>query len=285
MKFNKQTALTVISIAGVTASVVVTAIMAPKAERAIKAKKKDLAAYTVTIKGDFEDAKNDISSVEKVTQNSLTTADKLELVKTAAPYYIPTALLCTLTIGTIILNHHVNHKALLGLSATTSYLVANRNQLKKYIDDNPKVKELADEAKAYFLPKPYKGQTIEETGKGDVLCLEAFSGRLFRSSPEAVIDAQDKLIEQYLEDTPVGNSTVAGSACLNDYYRNLGIEETQFGWEYGWVNDEDWFERNEPIQFSNEMISADAPGNDYGEPIYISEIEEDWFPIQCWYQI
>lgn len=269
---NKRTILTVVSIAGVAASVAVTAVMAPKARDAIKAKK-----CTMT--------KTEKMVSDTTVEIEYTPADKLELVKTAAPYYIPSLLLTVLTIGCIVINHKINSKALLGLSATTSYLVANRNDLKRFIHDNPKAKKLADEAKSYFLPAPKKGQTIEETGKGDVLCIEAFSGRIFRSSPEAVIEAQSQLIDQLLEDSEVGDAVVHGSACMNDYYRYLGIEESQFGWEYGWVNDEDWFYKNEPIQFSNELISADAPGNEYGEPIYVTEIEEDWFPIQCWYEI
>lgn len=275
---NKRTILTVVSIAGVAASVAVTAVMAPKADRAIKAKKLEIAKT----KEGYSEAEKDRHGYPIKMKS---TADNLELVKTAAPYYIPSLLLTVLTIGCIVINHKINSKALLGLSATTSYLVANRNDLKRFIHDNPKAKKLADEAKSYFLPAPKKGQTIEETGKGDVLCIEAFSGRIFRSSPEAVIEAQSQLIDQLLEDSKLGDAVVHGSACMNDYYRYLGIEESQFGWEYGWVNDEDWFYKNEPIQFSNELISADAPGNQYGEPVYVTEIEEDWFPIQCWYEI
>lgn len=274
---NKRTILTVVSIAGVVASVAVTAVMAPKASEAIKAKKQEITGTHVD--------HDEYEKVDNGLKIKYTTADNLELVKTAAPYYIPSLLLTVLTIGSIVINHKINSKALLGLSATTSYLVANRNDLKRFIHDNPKTKKLADEAKSYFLPAPKKGQTIEETGKGDVLCIEAFSGRIFRSSPEAVIEAQSQLIDQLLEDSELGDAVVHGSACMNDYYRYLGIEESQFGWEYGWVNDEDWFYKNEPIQFSNELISADAPGNQYGEPVYVTEIEEDWFPIQCWYEI
>lgn len=278
MKISKQAVLTIFSVVGVAASVTVTAVMAPKAEQAIKAKKLEIA-----------ETKEGYSNVEKDRHGypikMKSTADNLELVKAAAPYYIPSLLLTVLTIGCIVINHKINSKALLSLSATTSYLVANRDNIKRFVNDNPKAKKLADEAKSYFLPRPYKGQTIEETGNGDVLCIEAYSGRIFRSSPEAVIDAQSKLIDQFLEDSKVGDAIVAGSACMNDYYRYLGISETQFGWEYGWVNDEDWFYKNDPIQFSNEMIAADAPGNEYGEPVYITEIEENWFPIQCWYEI
>lgn len=256
MKINKQTILTGISIAGVAASVVVTAVMAPKANEAIKAKKKETP-----------------------------TADKLELVKTAAPYYIPTALLSILTVGTIIVNHHVNRKALLGLSATTSYLVANRNQLKKYITENPKAKKLADEAKAYFLPsvKTVNTQTIEDTGNGHLLCIEGFSGRIFRSSVDDVIDAQTKLIEQYLDEEHGGEF---GYCSMNDYYRYLGIQQTQFGNEYGWVNNEDWYPRNEKIGFKNTMIPADAPGNEWGEDIYCIEFNNPcWYPMQGWQEL
>lgn len=276
MKINKQTFLTVISIAGVTASVVVTAVMAPKADKAIKAKKQEITGNHVD--------HNEYEKVDNGLKIKYSTADKLELVKTAAPYYIPTALLSILTVGTIIVNHHVNRKALLGLSATTSYLVANRNQLKKYITENPKAKKLADEAKAYFLPsvKTVNTQTIEDTGNGHLLCIEGFSGRIFRSSVDDVIDAQTKLIEQYLDEEHGGEF---GYCSMNDYYRYLGIQQTQFGNEYGWANNEDWFYKNEPIQFSNELIAADAPGNEFGEPVYCLDIEDAWFPMQCWQEI
>ncbi|MBO7450874.1 MAG: hypothetical protein J6U54_10950 [Clostridiales bacterium] len=271
MKFSKQTMLTVISIAGVAASVAVTAVMAPKAERAIKAKKRELSEIEKDGKVSYSDAKT-----------TLTTADKLELVKTAAPYYIPTALLCIATVGAILMNHHINHKALLGLSATTSYLVANRDQLKKFIDENPKAKKLADEAKAYFLPPKNICQTIEETGNGDLLCFEAYTGRIFRSSEEAVTDAQDKLIAQYLDEEDNGEF---GYASYNDYYHYLNICQTQFGHEYGWVNNEDWYYGKEPIGFHNELVAADAPGNDFGEPVYLMMLEDGWQPLWGYAQI
>ena len=265
MKFNKQTILTGISIAGVAASVVVTAIMAPKAHEAIKAKRSEMK-----------------SQYRWPEAHKLTTADKLELVKTAAPYYIPTALLSILTVGTIIVNHHVNHKALLGLSATTSYLVANRDNLKRFIETNPKLKDEAEKYKSYFLPPKNRLCTIEETGEGDLLCFEAYTGRIFRSSEEAVTKAEDKLIEQYLDEEDGGEF---GYANYNDFYYYLKIRENQFGHEYGWTNNEDYFERNEPIKFRNELVAADAPGNDFGEPVYMIMLEDGWQPIWGYDQI
>lgn len=277
MKINKQTILTGISIAGVAASVVVTAVMAPKADRAIKAKLKDISGESVTLTTTSGEVYLDTKPKEK-----LTTADKLELVKTAAPYYIPTTLLLILTVGTIILNHHVNAKALLGLSATTASIVANRDQLRKFIDENPKVKKIADSTKGYFLPPKNACETIEETGKGDRLCFEAYTGRIFRSSEDAVTKAEDKLIEQYLDEEDNGEF---GYASYNDFYYYLGIRQTQFGHEYGWANNEDYFERNEPIGFHNELIAKDAPGNQFDEPVYLIMLEDGWQPMWGYDQV
>lgn len=268
---NKQTVLTIISVIGVSASVAVTAVMAPKAHEAIKAKKLEIA------KTQGKDIEKDRHGYP--TKMSLTRADKLELVKTAAPYILPTTFLYTLTIGVIIFNHHVNSKALLGLSATTSYLVANRDKLKK-IANKPEVKKLV--GTVYPQKEEFKHQTIEETGNGDLLCIDGYSGRIFRSSQDAVVDAQEKLVEQYLDEEDGGQF---GYACYNDYFRFLNIEQSQWGQDYGWANNEDYYLRNEPIQFSNELIAADAPGNDYGEPIFCTDLEDIWYPMQCWQEV
>lgn len=209
--------------------------------------------------------------------------DKVEAAKRVVPLYIPTLLLATAAAGCVVAKDYISNKELLALTAstgaTTSYLIANRDKLKK-LAENPRVKKL----KESLLPtkEEFKHQTIEETGNGDLLCIEAYSGRIFRSSIEAVEEAQRKLNEAYLD---VENNCEYGYACMNDYYEFLNIEKTQFGFEYGWANNEDWFYKNEPIEFDNTLIEADAPGNDFGEPIFVSEIEEDWFPIQCWQEI
>lgn len=259
---NKQTALTIFSIAGVTASVVVTAVMAPKAHEAIKAKKLEIAN---TQGKNIERDRHGYP-----TKMSLTTADKLELVKTAAPYYVPSALLLTLTVGSIILNHRINKKELLALSATTSYLVASRDQIKKALD-KPEIKKLVKE----FHPtkESISKQTIEETGNGDLLCFEGYSGRIFRSSKEAVDEAIQKLDDMFLEEK---------YCCFNDFYRFLGIEQTHFGHQYGWANAEDWYE-DLPLDFQPFILPADAEGNEFGEDVYMIDLFT--YPMECWQEV
>lgn len=264
MKVNKQTILLGTSIVGVLATTTVTAVMAPKAYEAIKAKKLEIRT-----KPGYSDIRCDRHGYP----TKILPEDKLELVKTAAPYYIPTTLLLLLTIGSVVLSHKEYKKELAAVTAASAYLVANRDKLKKVLE-KPEVKKIVD--KVYPEKKEFKSQTIETTGNGDLLCIDGYSGRIFRSSQEACIDAQDKLIQQYIDDK---------YCCMNDYYRFLGIQETQFGYDHGWANNEDWYYKDEPIQFNNELISADAPGNEFGEPIFCMDIEQEWYPMECWMEI
>lgn len=250
MKVSKPTVLTALSITGVVATTAVTAYMSPKADRAIKARKNVITKANIK-------------------------ADKLELVKTAAPYYIPTAIGLIATITCILLNHKEYKKGLIAASAASAYLAANRNKIKAALE-KPEVKKIV--GKILPTKEEFKHQTIETTGNGDLLCIEGYSGRIFRSSKEAVIKAQEALIEEYIDPE-------CGYCCMNDYYRYLGIEESQFGYEYGWANTDEEYYPNEPIEFSNELISADAPGNEFGEPIFVTEIQEYWYPMQGWMEV
>ena len=161
------------------------------------------------------------------------------------------------------------------MSATAGYLLANRNNLKK-LTEKPEIKKVIGK----MLPQKeeFKHQTIETTGNGDLLCIDGYSGRIFRSSKDAVIDAEEKLNELYVDPE-------CGYCCLNDWYRFLGIEESQFGWDYGWANVQEEYYPNEPIEFSNELVTADAPGNNYGEPIFCIDIEEYWHPMEGWMEV
>lgn len=262
MKVNKEHIFTGLSIAGVLGTTVVTAIMAPKAERAIKAK---ICKEPITMDG--VDGSKVIVDYKK--------ADNFELVKAAAPYYIPTTLLCLFTVGMIVLSHKEHKKELLAMSAASTYLIANRDKLKKIVE-KPEVKKIVDRV----LPTKdeFKHQTIETTGYGDLLCIDGYSGRIFRSSQDAVVNAQERLNDMFLDPEN-------GYASMNDYFRFLNIEQSGWGEEYGWVNNEDWYYRNEPIQFSNELVAADAPGNEYDEPIFCIDIEDGWQPMWGWQEV
>ena len=269
MKINKQLILTAGAVTSMCVAVGTAIFFTPKAEVAIKAKKKDL------------DWNNRIKYTDEghvmVVDNKPTAKDKFELVKASAKYYIPTAVGLTAGIACVIAKDVLHKKELALLSAsaaaTTSYLVANRDKLKK-LSEKPEVKKVV---KSIFPTKEeFKHQTIEETGNGDLLCIEGYSGRIFRSSREAVEEAQKQLSKQYIEDK---------YCCYNDYYRNLNILETQFGYDHGWANNEDWYYKNEKIEFRNEIIPSDAEGNEFGEDILCADLEPEWYPMECWMEV
>ena len=271
MKVSKPTVLTALSITGVAATTVVTAYMSPKADRAIKARKREIEhPYDGKL---IEAPTGTTVNPEIFKPKKLTTADKLELVKTAAPYYIPTAIGLIATITCILLNHKEYKKGLIAASAASAYLAANRNKIKAALE-KPEVKKII--GKILPTKEEFKHQTIEETGNGDLLCIEGYSGRIFRSSREVVEEAQKQLSEQYIEDK---------YCCYNDYYRNLNILETQFGYDHGWANNEDWYYKNEKIEFRNEIIPSDAEGNEFGEDILCIDLEPEWYPMECWMEV
>lgn len=201
--------------------------------------------------------------------------DKVEAAKRVAPLYIPALLSLTAATGCIVAKDYISKKELLALTASTtaatSYLTANRDKIKKVLEENPKVKEF----KKALLPSKdeFKHQTIEETGNGDLLIIEGYSGRIFRSSREAVEDAEKTVDNLFLNDK---------YACLNDFYKALGIELTRFGHQWGWVNEEDYYD-NQPLDWENTFVPKDAPGNEWGEDLLTIDLYT--YPMECWQEI
>lgn len=81
----------------------------------------------------------------------------------------------------------------------------------------------------------------EETGLGDELFLEEFTGRYFKSSKKAVLEAEKRLNDVYL---------VKGYARLNDFYALLHLRRTDLGEYMGWIMDTD-HEKGEWIKFDH----------------------------------
>ena len=192
--------------------------------------------------------------------------------------YIFPAVVGGATVATIVVNHRVNAKELAAAGATIGYLVANRDALEKKIEEkfgHETLQEIKKEIREETTrEKPsrnlYNGPSIEDTGKGDLLCFEGYSGRWFWSSKEAVEEAEDELNSTFRTDI---------YCCLNDFYKYLGIEETHFGFEYGWVNHEDWYTESDGIRFENTIAFDRDKGCDV---LYIDIFT---YPMQCWQEI
>lgn len=120
-----------------------------------------------------------------------------------------------------IVNAFNNVKGRLGKS--------DREYVETFIADEPKDEKVKEVIK-YVIKA---GPSVEETGRGDMLCYESFSGRWFRSSEENVKQAIEKF-KKLFEDGAVPN--------FCDFYELLGIECTDFGYMWGYPDNKDYYD-------------------------------------------
>lgn len=192
------------------------------------------------------------------------------------------------TTACILASHTINAKQIAALTATCAFLTRNRNYLEDKLKETVGEEKLA-KIKEEFVKKEYVekvvygGPSVEtsvlchEYGDKGVLCFDGWSGRWFRCPEEAVIDAQNNLIKMFDEDI---------YCCYNDFFGFLGITMTNFGHQWGFVNNPDFFSG---LHFTNTLLTPEEWG-DYGpdgrcvdEPVLVIEIDE--WPMECWQEV
>lgn len=200
---------------------------------------------------------------------------KKEAVKLTWTRYIPAVLSGALTIAAIVASHKLSAKEIAALSATCTYLAANRNKLEEKIRERYGDEELEDihtEVTKELMSRTVSGNvSVENTGHGNLLCLDGYSGRYFRSSKEAVDDAIAILNDEYCQGEYLS---------FNDLYRLWGIGETHFGNQFGWPGSEDY--HCGVIRFKTTLVEN---CEEYGEDIYIIEPEWGCYPMECWMEV
>lgn len=176
---------------------------------------------------------------------------RFQKVKETAKYYILPVGAAGGTIFAIIKSHRVNSAEIAILGASGAYLAANRKQFetkaREILGDDvlDKIKNEAIFADDHIAPNML---TIEDTGNGDTLCIEGFSGRLFWSDPECVDRAQQEFNELRC---PNGDDSEVYSVSYNEYFRLLGLIPTHLGHQVGYPA-EDW--APDEISFDNTYI-------------------------------
>lgn len=195
LRRNASTILTVIGGVGVIATAVTTGMATPKAMQLLKEAKEE--------KG------------EPLT--------KMEIVKTAAPAYIPAVAVGVSTIACVFGANILNKRAQASLAS--AYALLDQS----YKDYRNKVIELrgADfdkEVREEVAKDKYTGDGYSEDNDKQ-LFYEEYSGRYFESTMADVLRAEYEL-----------NRIVAqsGGAFLNEFYDLLGLETVDFGDYVGW---------------------------------------------------
>ena len=198
VKKNGPTILTCIGSVGV----VITSVMA------IKATPKAIVL--------LEDARNEKG-------DNLT---KFEKIMVAGPAYIPTIIVGTSTIACVFGANILNQRQQAALMSAYALLDSTYKEYKSKVVDLYS-EEADSRVKKEIAKDKYLGD--DKLVDNDALFYDEFSGRYFESTNVKVLKAE------YETNKKISNH---GGACLNDFYRALGLEPTKYGDRLGWsVND------------------------------------------------
>lgn len=265
---NTRLILTVVGAVGVIA----TGILASRAGR--KAQKK-LSEEPVVVDIPAEEIQEFFDENTEAVEPVRT---KKEVVKLVWKYYIPPVLAGLVTIGAMIGAHHLGAKEIAALTASCAYLTANRDKLEEKIRERYGEEALEDIRAEVMeeLSCTANGKiSVETTGKGDLLCFEAYSGRWFRSSKEAV----DEAIKKFNEMFDCGKGSYMS---MNDLYNLFGISETHFGHQMGWPADPEYYDHD--IVFDTTLVENDK---ECGEDLYVIELNpfSYSYPIDYWMEV
>lgn len=216
---NSPTILTGFGVAGLIGTTVTAVRATPKVMGLID--EEVYLKYISSGKGDFteyvgSDAYDFSHRINKLTS--------VEILKLSWKPYIPTVILGSISIACIIGANSVNLKrnAVLAslYSATAANLKDYEEKVKQLMGDkkHQNVKDNIAQDRVIANP-PSKGDIIF-TGKGDTLCMDAYSGRYFRSSVEAIKRAENAINRILLSQDTVS---------LNDFYYEIDLPAVKIG--------------------------------------------------------
>lgn len=195
LKRHSSTILTGVGVAGVVTTAVLTAKATPKAVALLEQAKEE--------KGD-----------------DLT---KFEMVKTAAPAYIPAVITGAATIACILGANVLNTRQQAAITSAYAFL---DNSYKKY---KKKVEDLYGEEVDIHIEKEIAKDKYEDVNivlEGEQkLYYDEYSRRYFESTDATVQQAEYRINRHLFQ---------RGYAYLNEFYDELEIEPIEGGWDLGW---------------------------------------------------
>lgn len=179
-------------------------------------------------------------------------ATKMSDKKDKLKCYIPTAISGVLTIASVWGSRKLSATQIASIAGAAGYFLSRRKK--------------ADELTTQQMEKPV---SVEDTGKGDILCLESFTGRWFKSSVEEVEEACRMLDQIYHHGFEEKGYC---SVCVNELYSLLGIQTTYLGDALFWSNDVN----GEHITYANYFVDW----GEYGQVYILEPIEESYPTMQ-----
>ena len=188
-----------------------------------------------------------IEEAEKEKGEKLTT---WETVKTTAPTYIPTVLFGVGTVACIFGANILNKRQQASLMSAYALLDESYKKYRRTVvelygkETNEEIVNAiaVEEANEVYMHASNLGvdctQFLEEDYSDPVLFYDEYGHRYFEAPIEQVILSEYHLNRNY---------TMRGFALLNEFYEFLGLEQTDYGGEVGWVIEDDgsfWLDFN-----------------------------------------
>lgn len=159
--------------------------------------------------------------------------DILEVGKELAPVVAPAVATGVASAACFVASNRISAAKIASLVTTVSTITEAKKMLEDYIKDTEgnsglqKVtNRIAEKVKEEYKNEPKQAYVIE-TGLGNQLCYDTYSGRLFNASWDALekkmVDVNDKLFTNY-----------ANTVTLNDIYSVLGLPTIEIGDSFVW---------------------------------------------------
>jgi Family of unknown function (DUF6353) len=166
-------------------------------------------------------------ALREETQDPAASLELKDEIRAVWPQYIPAVGVGTLTISSIVMANRLDSKRAAALAAAYSLSERAFTEYKeKVVEKLGEGKELAirDEiAQDRVNANPVKEVII--AGSGDVLCMDAMTGRYFQSSIETIRKAQNTVNYDIINHM---------YASLSFFYEKIGLPPTAHSDEVGW---------------------------------------------------
>lgn len=165
----------------------------------------------------------------QIRSEPITTRDAFDLLW---KLYVPAVLSGVGTIGCIIMANRIGNRRTAAM--VTAYALTERayseykEKVIETIGRNKETKIRDEVAQDRVTRNPSENAQVIITGNGEVLCMDAWSGRYFESSMEAMKKAQNDTNHEVLSQT---------YASLTDLYNRLGLASTKESDDVGWNSD------------------------------------------------
>lgn len=178
----------------------------------------------------------------------------LETAKRVGIAITPTVISGGVTMGCILGSNRASSRRIAALSAAYSISESALKDLNEKLEvslGEKKVRKLKEEMAGEKMQKtsiPPESQIIITVG-GDVLCMDLYTGRYFRSNAEKIQQAVNELSYRIISEMYVS---------LNDFYDLLCIPPVPMGDDLGW-NLDDTIKGQLPITLSAHLAEDSTP--------------------------